>query len=486
MSSEFEADKLDSTQQETNKLNAYKLAKQARDAAIKAAQDSKTEKEGIKGDKEAELADAESAKGQEQSALEADSVSLDDTDQECKAKTSEWEDRSAVRAGEIEAMAVAQKILAKVTGVRNPDEHEIPTKSLLAANRRVFQDSSDFTKVTGVLSFLQTDDPKVKAVNLLREAAQKGHSKALQDLAEQLRTYDGPFDKIKGMMQKMIFRLMAEQKDEDDHKNWCDLETEKNTESKTDKKSKMDALQGKISEMDAAIKLLVENIADNDAKVKEIEEYVAEETEMRDENHVEILATIKDSQDAQKAVSQATVVLKDFYKNSGEIAKEPWEFLQTGARLPESPDTWDSSYTGTSGGAGAKVLELLDGVMVKFSTMEADAKAADVTDQKNFEEDRAAKKVELETTKQDSQMKTQKKDSLQGKMEGAAAQLKSTTAEHDAVDQYLKDLEPACGTGDSSYEDRKQARSDEITALRNAQGILEEAFRAKGFLQRHK
>merc|ERR1719428_1299637 len=286
------------------------------------------------------------------------------------------------------------------------------------------------------------------------------------------------------MMQKMIFRLMSEQKDEDDHKNWCDMETEKNTESKSDKKAKMEALDAKIKDMDAAIKLLVEQVSANDEKVKEIEEYVAEETEMRDENHAEILATIKDSQDAQKAVTQATGVLKDFYKSSGEVAKEPWEFLQTGARLPESPDTWDSSYTGTSGGAGAKVLELLDGVMVKFSTMEADAKAADVTDQKNFEEDRAAKKVELETTKQDSQMKTSKKDALQGKMEGAAAQLKSATAEHDAVDQYLKDLEPACGTGDSSYEDRKQARSDEITALRNAQGILEEAFRAKSFLQR--
>merc|ERR1719375_2779756 len=275
----------------------------------------------------------------------------------------------------------------------------------------------------------------------------------------------------------MIFRLMSEQKDEDDHKNWCDLETEKNTESKSDKKAKMEALDAKIKDMDAAIKLLVEQVSANDEKVKEIEEYVAEETEMRDENHAEILATIKDSQDAQKAVTQATGVLQDFYKSSGEVAKEPWEFLQTGARLPESPDTWDSSYTGTSGGGAQKVLDLLDATMVKFSEMEADAKAADVTDQKNFEEDRAAKKAQMETSK---------KDSLQGKMEAAAAQLKATTAEHDAVDQYLKDLEPACGTGDSSYEYRKQARSDEITTLRNAQGILEEAFRAKGFLQRSK
>merc|ERR1719310_2573703 len=244
-------------------------------------------------------------------------------------------------------MAMAQKILAKVTGVRNPDEHVIPSKSLIASVTRITQDSSDFQAVTGVLSLLQVDDPRVKAVNLLRQAAEKGHSKALQDLAEQLRTYDGPFDKIKGMMQKMIFRLMAEQKDEDDHKNWCDLETEKNTESKDDKDAKMKDLSSKIAEMDAAIKLLVKTISANDEKVQQITDYMKEETEMRNENHEEILATIKDSQDAQAAVTQATAVLKDFYKNSGEIQKEPWEFLQLAKKgLPAKPSTWDASYTG--------------------------------------------------------------------------------------------------------------------------------------------
>merc|ERR1719160_885448 len=137
--------------------------------------------------------------------------------------------------------------------------------------------------VTGVLSFLQTDDPRVKAVNLLRQAASKGHSKALQDLAEQLRTYDGPFDKIKGMMQKMVFRLMAEQKDEDDHKNWCDMETEKNTELKDEKAAKAKIMQKKIEEMDAKIKLLVKQIMENDQKVQQITEYMKEETSIRTE-----------------------------------------------------------------------------------------------------------------------------------------------------------------------------------------------------------
>jgi len=170
------------------------------------------------------------------------------------------------------------------------------------------------------------------------------------------------------------------------------------------------------------------------------------------------------------------------------IAKEPWEFIQTdskGVNLPESPSTWDSSYTGVTDPAegGNGVLTILDGVATKFSKMEAEAKLQDETDQKEFEKDMQAKKVQIAELETDTQSKTTKKETLQTKLDALGSQLKHTTSELDAVLQYLKDLEPACGTGDSSYMDRKKARDDEITALRKAQGILEDAFRAK-FLQK--
>jgi len=480
MNTEFEGEKLDSTQQETNKLNSYKLAKQARDRAIRAAEESKSEKESIKSDKGQTKADAETAKGQEEKALDADSTTLEDTQTECKTKSEEWDTRSSTRRSEIKALGMAQKILSKVTGVRNPDTHEIPQKSLSQVASTIDQDTASFHSAIAP-SFLQVDDPKAKAVTLLRKAAEHSHSKALQKLAQEISTYNGPFDQIKQMIQKMVFRLMAEQKDEDDQKNWCDLETEKSTESKANKKDKMTLYQDKIAEMDSAIKELVNKISDNDDRVKVIVEYQKEETDMRNENHVEITATIKDSQDAQAAVTQAMSVLRDFYKESGMIAKEPWEFLQVArdVDLPDSPDTWDSSYTGAADpkAAGEGVLAILDGVMQKFSEMEAESKAADNTDQKNFDTDMAAKKVEMEEITMDSQMKGTKKDALQEKMEGSSAQLKHTTSEFDAVKQYLKDLEPACGSGDSSFGDRKQARTDEVEALKKAQGILEDAFR---------
>eukprot|EP00746_Dinoflagellata_sp_MGD_P160153 gnl/MRDRNA2_/MRDRNA2_86811_c0_seq9.p1 gnl/MRDRNA2_/MRDRNA2_86811_c0~~gnl/MRDRNA2_/MRDRNA2_86811_c0_seq9.p1 ORF type:complete len:682 (+),score=256.75 gnl/MRDRNA2_/MRDRNA2_86811_c0_seq9:85-2130(+) len=490
MKAEFEADKLDSTSAETNKLNAYNLAKQERDTAISTAKDSKKEKEDIKGDKESDKATSESTLGETETALADDTATLEQTDKECKTVSGEWEERSGIREGEIKAMDMAVKILSKVTGVRNPDEHEIPKKALLEATARVDQDTASYEAKMAGVSFLQLEDPKTKAVNLLRKAATQAHSKALQKLAQEISTYDGPFDKIKQMIQKMIFRLMSEQKDEDDHKNWCDMEMEKSTESKDDKDEKVQMLKKKVAEHDAAIKKLIKAITENNDKAADLTKYMEEETELRNENHAEIEATIKDSQDAQAAVTQATQVLKDFYKESGMIAKEPWEFVQIsssrGVDLPKSPDTWDSSYTGVTdpeNGADG-VLALLDGVMTKFSSMEADAKVQDETDQQNYEKDMQASKISLEETKQDTQMKTTKKDSLQEKMEGLQATLKHTTSEFDAVVQYLKDLQPACGEGDSSYEDRKKARSDEITALRKAQTILEDAFRAKLFLQK--
>merc|ERR1719169_65846 len=157
------------------------------------------------------------------------------------------------------------------------------------------------------------------------------------------------------MIQKMVFRLMAEQKDEDDHKNWCDLELEKSNESKDDKDNKMELLNNKIAAANADVADLTKEIADDDQSVAAITKYMEEEKELRKENHNENLATIKDAQDAQQDVADATAVLKTFYKESGMIAKEPYEFVQTSKKdidLPENPSTRDSSYTGVEGFSG--------------------------------------------------------------------------------------------------------------------------------------
>merc|ERR1719491_1813836 len=148
--------------------------------------------------------------------LDADSKSLSDTETSCRVKTSEWEERSNTRKLEVEAMDQAVKILAKSSGVRteapgNPVPPPSPVKFL------------QISQVRG-----SVDDPKMKAVALLKEAAQDTHSRALERLAVEVAAHlNGPFEAVNNMIEKMIFRLMDEQKQEDEHKHWCDQEISK-------------------------------------------------------------------------------------------------------------------------------------------------------------------------------------------------------------------------------------------------------------------
>ena len=77
---------------------------------------------------------------------------------------------------------------------------------------------------------------------------------------------------------------------------------EKSTESKEDKDEKIKMFKKKVAEHDAAIKKLIKAITENNDKAADITKYMEKETGLRDENHAEIVATIKDSQDAQAAV----------------------------------------------------------------------------------------------------------------------------------------------------------------------------------------
>merc|ERR1719353_2731294 len=129
----------------------------------------------------------------------------------------------------------------------------------------------------------------------------------------------------------MIFHLAAEQKDEDDHKNWCDKELA------TTAMMKRDTLQASIDVLTQEIEDLKVKITENMEAVSTMQKEIEMETEERQEEKAENMATIKDSQDAQTAVSEAIAVLEDFYKGTGMIEKESWELIQKNARRVKAP-----------------------------------------------------------------------------------------------------------------------------------------------------
>merc|ERR1719450_1166333 len=158
----------------------------------------------------------------------------------------------------------------------------------------------------------------MKAIALLKAAARNGNSRALDRLAVEVAAHlNGPFDQVNNMIQKMIFHLMDEQKQEDEHKNWCDQELAANNASKVDKETKIEDPTMKIDSADAFVVELTAQIGEAEAKIAEIVMYMKEATEIREIGKKENALAVADAVKAQKAIADATAVLEAFYKESG-------------------------------------------------------------------------------------------------------------------------------------------------------------------------
>jgi len=461
----FEDEQTADEKAETNSMNSYNLAKDARDNAITAATDSKDEKTTLLGETNGQLSEAQSDLADTKDELESDSNTLDSTDKQCSVKNSEWEERSEIRNGELAAMAAAIKILAKVGGVST----EAPSNPIPPASPMFLQSDS-----------LSTADPKMKAVEFLRQQSKVLHAKALDKLAQEIQAHlTGPFEDVTGMIQKMIFRLMAEQKDEDEHKWWCDEEVNKTQASLDNKQDKMDELSAKMDDVKATIAELTEEIKAASDMISEITGFMNEATEIREVGKTENKVALKDAEDAMTAIANAISVLQDFYKESGQIPKESYEFIQRGVDLPDKPETWDSGYTAVSDPKSQPggIISVLETTSEDFSEMAADTKAQEASDQKTFDDDMQEHDIEKAKRSKEAEMKENEKKRLVEKLGALVKTHKHVSDEHEATEQYQKDLQPACVEGDSTYEDRKAARTDEIEALHRSQDILADAFK---------
>merc|ERR1719199_2183255 len=226
----------------------------------------------------------------------------------------------------------------------------------------------------------------------------------------------------------MIFRLKDEQKNEDEHKLWCDEEIEKTNTMKDDKTDKIKELKADIKVETAEVSQLTNDITSANTMISDITAFVKEATEIRNTGKKENALAIKDSQTAQTSLTNAIAVLESFYKESGEIPKEPWEFIQKPVNLGKKPSTWDASYTGVADPDKKEtgIISILEGVLSEFSTMEADTKSQEAQDQKEFEAAMKDNAIEKAGRTQEVTMKTAEKARRVDKIASLSSSKKDT------------------------------------------------------------
>eukprot|EP00440_Ansanella_granifera_P069287 gb/GFBE01075170.1/.p1 GENE.gb/GFBE01075170.1/~~gb/GFBE01075170.1/.p1 ORF type:complete len:693 (+),score=288.54 gb/GFBE01075170.1/:1-2079(+) len=427
------------------------------DKALKASEASKKEKESVLADVKGEHAELKTKLESTEKAREENMKLLDDTNKDCNLKASEWSERKEKRYNEVKAIKAAIEVLDKVTGVRT----EVPTTQaagLLASGSKVQPRSTD---------------PVSVAVQLLRERARQGRadSAALEGFASKIETEPETAKTGKDLsmsIEKQIWALKSEQEKEDKKHLWCETQIDKSNTSFIDKTELLNKTAAKLLEKEAKIQELKEEISAAETKVSELKKSMEEATEIRKTNKEENMAAIKDAKAAQEAVAKAIGVLSAFYEGVGGSA-----FLQTGSK--DAPDTWSGSYSGVADpNADGGVLGLLNTVAEDMAAMEIDTKSQESADEAAYEEEMKDSKKEEAAAKTEIELKTEEKTRQEKESRNFRRTKAMTDRELETIKNFLSDLSYSCSQ--KAYTERKEARTQEITDLEDAQTAIEKAF----------
>jgi len=433
--------------EEMNTKHAYEILIQDLTAQIEQATQDRTEKAALKAKTLQAKADAEGDLTDTTTTRDADVKYLADLTATCEQKASDFEARQELRAEEIVAIEKAIEIISSSAVEGNANKHlpALVQKSALAQLRADSRSTS-----------------QQRVVIYLQQQAKQLNSRVLSALV--MRVANDPFQKVKKMIKDLIVRLMEEANEEAEHKGWCDTELSTNEQTRKEKTEAVEVLHAEIDQLEASIAKLTEEISELTKAVAELDAAMSEATKLRAEEKATNTETIKDAQEAQTAVAQALVVLKEFYAKAAEATA----LIQ---QQPTPPPIFEKEYKGMQAENGG-VVGMLEVIESDFARLEADTEAAEATAQKEYDTFMTDSRVDKASKTKDIEHKTAKTQNEEQALTVKKADLEGTQKELDAALAYFDKLKPSCVDAGVSYEDRVARRKEEIESLQEALRIL--------------
>jgi hypothetical protein len=293
-----------------------------------------------------------------------------------------------------------------------------------------------------------------QAAKLLQTRAAALGSSMLKAAAEAAEGLDA-LDDIVNSLDGLIDRLKEEQKQEKEHKEWCEKETGLTTKKRDDHSQTVEELkailanlQEVVVEKEGAISLNIENtnIEDNN---------FAEVTKLREEDKAEYEHDSEEHKEAVLALNEAIDILAKFYaKKSAKDA---------GAKLLQEP------------GSGGKAVELISSTRDEFSQTLVHIESEEKEAEKMYTE---TKGMHIKTDQDyfdEKDTLTVEKQTTEANIEQTEEDKQSNEAEVETAKNYLDRLGKSCYPLIQRYDERKKLRKEEEKALKDAIDVLKEA-----------
>lgn len=419
---------------------------------------------------------------------------LSNLEVECREKAASFQEKQGLRDEEVQAIQKAIEIMNSEDVMGNAEKH------LPAAAASSLQLSAGHPSAFAQLRSGSSETPAVRMAltSYLKAEGQRLHSSRLSMLAHQVASSADPFGKVKKLIQDLITRLLQEANEEAEHKGWCDTELGTNKKTRDKLTADIDKLQARIDEDQASIMEMTERIAELAKETQEIVQEIKEVSALRATEMAKNKATIEDAASAQKAISAATVLLKEFYKKAStatalvqdspiqydrigneevKMGSAEWnalanpnaEEVDRGHR--EGMQTFGKTYRGQQDEAGG-VLAMLEVIASDFASLESDTVAAEELAISQYNDFMAESNKNKAVKAKETSMLSSDKLEAEERMSSDTKDIKSTQDQLLAADRYYEKLKPQCIDQGVTYEQRAKARADEIQSLQEALRIL--------------
>merc|ERR1719382_1707789 len=264
------------------------------------------------------------------------------------------------------------------------------------------------------------------------------------------------------MIRDLIGRLQDAISEEAEHENWCRAELASNKKVRTDRETTIERLTSEIDETRSTIAKYAEEATKLSQELANLDQEHAELTKIRNAERAENEKTVKDAQEAQKALSQAVTVLKEFYAQAGgSFVQQRQGRHSEGRAAQEPPPVFDGAYQGMAAESGG-VLGMLEVIQSDFARLESTTTADEATAQREYDDQMSKGSVMKVQLKKDIEHKNQLKQIAEQSLVDMNNDLTSAQKELVAAEAYFEKLKPSCLDAGMSVEERARRRREEI------------------------
>jgi chromosome segregation ATPase len=423
-------------------------------------------------------------------ALLEDKKFLANMDKTCDAKKKEWEEITKARAEETLAIQETIKIL------NDDDALELFKKTL--PNPSFVQTVVNFDRV------------KRKALALVQELQerpiqQRAH---LDMISLALSGRKVSFEKVIKMIDDMVGILGQEQIDDDQKKEYCEKQLDTNDDKKKSLQQDLKDLETTIADSKETIATLADEIKQLTKGIEALDKDVAESTATRKEEHEDYSELMSSDAAAKELLGLAKNRLNKYYNPKlykpppkRELTEEQRIYTNMGGELaptaapggiagtgvtafvqihehrsisdvaPPPPPEAFKAYS-SKGDESTGVIAMVDLLIADLDKEMTEAETAEKDAQKEYEAfmaDAAEKRATDSKAITDKEgYKADAESALEAAKEGQTSKVKELMA----TEKYIASLHSECDWLISNFDIRKQARADEVEALKNAKAVL--------------